>query len=233
MAADFWDPEDLEPAPGSTPLGPYSGPLPPGYSQRDVDEWLTRNPGDEHRVLSALTDRQAGHGTDPIAGSATQGGSQFGVAAPPSIQPFTRQFSAPTLEQASASPGFQFRLGEGLKALQRSAAARGTLLTGGTLKSLQGYAQDEASQEYDKVYGRALGEYQQDFGVHQFNEGQRFASQRANRLDDYGIFSGDRAYNRGVFESDRGFGYQQGRDWMNDRFRLIDYGYGASRRGNY
>lgn len=46
------------------------------------------------------------------------------------------------------SPGFQFRLGEGLKALERSAAARGTLLTGGTLKGLQRYAQDYASGEY-------------------------------------------------------------------------------------
>jgi hypothetical protein len=46
------------------------------------------------------------------------------------------------------SPGFQFRLGEGLKALERSAAARGTLLTGGTLKGLQRYAQDYASNEY-------------------------------------------------------------------------------------
>lgn len=46
------------------------------------------------------------------------------------------------------TPGFQFRLGEGLKALQKSAAARGTLLTGGTLKGLERYAQDYASNEY-------------------------------------------------------------------------------------
>jgi hypothetical protein len=46
------------------------------------------------------------------------------------------------------TPGFKFRLGEGLKALERSAAARGTLLTGGTLKGLQRYAQDYASNEY-------------------------------------------------------------------------------------
>ena len=48
------------------------------------------------------------------------------------------------------TPGYQFRLGEGLKALERSAASRGTLLTGGTLKGMQRYAQDVASQEYDK-----------------------------------------------------------------------------------
>jgi hypothetical protein len=46
------------------------------------------------------------------------------------------------------SPGYQFRLGEGMKALERSAAARGTLLTGGTAKGLARYAQDYASGEY-------------------------------------------------------------------------------------
>ena len=48
------------------------------------------------------------------------------------------------------APGYQFRLGESLKALERSAANRGTLLTGGTLKALSRFAQDYASNEYDK-----------------------------------------------------------------------------------
>ena len=52
------------------------------------------------------------------------------------------------------TPGYQFRLGEGLKALERSAAARGTLLTGGTLKGLQRYAQDVASTEYGNRVGQ-------------------------------------------------------------------------------
>jgi hypothetical protein len=56
-----------------------------------------------------------------------------------------------------SSPGYQFRLGEGLKALERSAAARGTLLTGGTLKGIQRYAQDYASGEYDKRVGQLTG----------------------------------------------------------------------------
>jgi hypothetical protein len=59
-----------------------------------------------------------------------------------------------------ASPGFQFRLGEGLKALEKSAAARGTLLTGGTLKGLNRYAQDVASNEYANEYARRFGEQQ-------------------------------------------------------------------------
>lgn len=55
-----------------------------------------------------------------------------------------------------ADPGYQFRLGEGLNALQRGAAARGTLLTGGTQKALERYAQDYASGEFGNVFNRNL-----------------------------------------------------------------------------
>jgi hypothetical protein len=51
-------------------------------------------------------------------------------------------------------PGYQFRLGEGLKGVQNSAAARGSLLSGGTLKALQKYGQDFASNEYQNAYNR-------------------------------------------------------------------------------
>lgn len=55
------------------------------------------------------------------------------------------------------SPGYQFRLGEGVKALERSAAARGTLLTGGALKGLERYAQDYASNEYGTRVNQLMG----------------------------------------------------------------------------
>ena len=34
---------------------PYAGPLPTGYSQAEVQDFLNRNPGDEHRIFEALT----------------------------------------------------------------------------------------------------------------------------------------------------------------------------------
>lgn len=52
------------------------------------------------------------------------------------------------------APGFQFRISEGQKALERSAAARGTLLTGGTLKAITRYGQDFASNEYNNRYNQ-------------------------------------------------------------------------------
>lgn len=56
--------------------------------------------------------------------------------------------------QFAQDPGYQFRLAEGQKALERSASARGMTLSGGALKSLEGYSQGMASQEYGKAYER-------------------------------------------------------------------------------
>lgn len=52
------------------------------------------------------------------------------------------------MERFETSPGYQFRLGEGVKAIDRSAAARGTLNSGATLKALNDYGQGMASQEF-------------------------------------------------------------------------------------
>lgn len=53
-----------------------------------------------------------------------------------------------------ADPGYAFRLGEGQKALDRSAAARGGLISGGALKAATRYGQDMGSQEYQNAYNR-------------------------------------------------------------------------------
>jgi len=53
-----------------------------------------------------------------------------------------------------ADPGYAFRLAEGNKALERSAAARGMVLSGQMFKGLQRYGQDMASQEYQNAFNR-------------------------------------------------------------------------------
>jgi hypothetical protein len=55
---------------------------------------------------------------------------------------------------AGQDPGYAFRLSEGQKALERSAAARGGLLSGGTGKALTSYGQQMGSQEYQNAYNR-------------------------------------------------------------------------------
>lgn len=51
-------------------------------------------------------------------------------------------------------PGYAFRQSEGMRALERSAAARGNLLSGNTLKGVQRFGQDLASQEYQNAFNR-------------------------------------------------------------------------------
>jgi hypothetical protein len=76
----------------------------------------------------------------------------------------TQPFKAPTAEQAAATPGYQFQLQQGLKSLQNSAAARGGLLTGGTSKAINDYAQGAAASNYGNTYNQALQSYQTNFG---------------------------------------------------------------------
>ena len=55
-------------------------------------------------------------------------------------------------------PGYQFRMDQGIEALDKSAAARGRLLSGAQQKGLTDYAQGVASQEYANAYAREANE---------------------------------------------------------------------------
>lgn len=68
------------------------------------------------------------------------------------------------MSQFQADPGYAFRLSEGQKALERSAAARGGLLSGATGKALTRYGQDMGSQEYMNAFNRYQAERQARLG---------------------------------------------------------------------
>lgn len=61
------------------------------------------------------------------------------------------------LNNYQGDPGYQFRLGEGEKAINASAAARGMGNSGATMKALLKYGQDFASNEYNNAYNRTYG----------------------------------------------------------------------------
>lgn len=71
------------------------------------------------------------------------------------------QYTPFGMDQFNADPGYQFRMSEGLKALERSAASRGILSSGQTLKDITRFGQDTASQEYQNAFQRYLAERQQ------------------------------------------------------------------------
>jgi hypothetical protein len=58
------------------------------------------------------------------------------------------------MDQYKQDPGYAFRLAEGQKALERTAAARGGLISGGALKAAERYGQDMGSQEYMNAFNR-------------------------------------------------------------------------------
>jgi hypothetical protein len=58
------------------------------------------------------------------------------------------------MDSFTKDPGYGFRLAEGQKALDRQAAARGGLISGGALKAAERYGQDMGSQEYQNAFNR-------------------------------------------------------------------------------
>jgi hypothetical protein len=60
--------------------------------------------------------------------------------------------------QFTQDPGYAFRLQQGQRALDASAAARGGLLSGGTGKALQRFGQEMGSQEYTNAFNRYQAE---------------------------------------------------------------------------
>ena len=92
-----------------------------------------------------------------------------------------------------ADPGYAFRLGEGMKALRHTAGSRGGLISGGTLKGMQDYAQGSASQEY----GNAFNRYQTNRANQLaplgslMSSGQAAASNQAGQAGQYGVNAGN------------------------------------------
>jgi hypothetical protein len=97
----------------------------------------------------------------------------------------------PNSVNMEADKGYQFRLSEGLKALQGSQAATG-VSGGAAAKAINNYAQDTASNEYGNAYQRALGSYQTNAGVQQ----QNYALNNQNSMNAFNTRLG--AYNAQV-----------------------------------
>jgi hypothetical protein len=94
------------------------------------------------------------------------------------------QYTPFGMPQFEADPGYQFRMSEGMKALERSAAARGILQSGGTLKDITRFGQDAASQEYQNAFQRYLAERQQKLQPleYRIGLGQNAASNQAGNI---------------------------------------------------
>jgi len=72
----------------------------------------------------------------------------------PQVAPGGDLVSDFTMGDFREDPGYQFRLEEGAKALDRSAASKGRLQSGGHLRDLTKFNQDLASNEYTNAFNR-------------------------------------------------------------------------------
>ena len=79
---------------------------------------------------------------------------QYGLAGDPESAGYGNLLRDFTMADFQADPGYAFRLSEGLKGLDRQAAARGGLISGAALKAAERYGQDMGSQEYQNAYNR-------------------------------------------------------------------------------
>jgi hypothetical protein len=155
-------------------------------------QWLT-GPGGGSDALPGGGNFQVGSFT---------GGGQYplssvmgeGLAAP-----WTTPFNAPDPNTITNDKALQWQMGRGMEAIQRSAAAKGTLLTGGTLKSLDAFGQGLGSTYYNDVYNRKLGEYKMAHDIFEGNQqnlysrlfgvaglGQNAAAQVGNAAGQFG-----------------------------------------------
>jgi hypothetical protein len=80
---------------------------------------------------------------------------QSGLPGLPGVGPAPAfNFRAPSVDEALNDPGYQFVVGQGTDALQRWAAAKGTLNDSPTGEALINYGQSAATQQYKNVWDR-------------------------------------------------------------------------------
>lgn len=82
---------------------------------------------------------------------------QVGVNALPELVAASR-YDPFTLAKFQADPGYAFRMKEGLRALENTAAARGGLLSGNQMRGITRFGQELGSQEFTNAFNRYQAE---------------------------------------------------------------------------
>jgi hypothetical protein len=99
---------------------------------------------------AAATERQV-ELSEPWRTAGTTAVNQLSTMTQPGGK-LTEEFNPATA--STMDPGYAFRLNEGMKALNASAAARGGLISGNALRAATGYGQEMGSQEYNNAFNR-------------------------------------------------------------------------------
>lgn len=195
------------PAPGAGYVDPavYNG---PGRSiGLDAREW---NGGLDGSAKTTTTFDWTIPQVDPYVAPA-----DYAAYVPPA------DFVAPTEADMQQDPSYRVRFDEGLKAAQAALATQGLLRTGGTLKELTRYGQDQASKEYGNIYGRNFNTWSanadKNLGAYTTNRG----TWQANADKGLGAWSANANLKAGQF--DRGLEMTTTQDAIKYRDWLANY----------
>lgn len=138
--------------------------------------------------------------------------------------PFTEQFTAPTLSDLQATPGYQAGLNTYLQGVQRAQAARGNILSGGAVKALGRDAADYANQQYQTIYNNAFDAYKAKYGIAQDANNNNLAARQLN----------DNEFNQNVTNSLNQYLTRYGayQDLIKNNLQYAGLGLAATQAGN-
>jgi len=125
---------------------------------------------------------------------------QAGQTALNQLAPLAANYQKFGMDQFQQDPGYAFRLSEGQKALDRSAAARGGMISGSALKAATRYGQDMGSQEYTNAFNRYQTERNAQLNPLQSlaGVGQTATNQLGSAASNYGTNMGNLALGAGA-----------------------------------
>lgn len=131
-----------------------------------------------------------------------QGGDFRAPEKPLALQ---KEFAAPTWDEVRSDPGYLSGLNAGVSAREASAAAKGSILSGGQQKALTRFGQDYGNGFYGDVYNRAMAtrqqqgnEYNQDYG----NAFNAYKERYGQFMDSANLSAQARGINESAFQND-------------------------------
>lgn len=158
--------------------------------QAYVQKWNAENPGAQVTLGGSKGDKVYGPGGEfwndavisaGLGGKGASWGPKGGGGGGVNLggfgslaQGWDKDFKAPSIEEMRNMPGYQFALNEGIGAMDKMAAAKGTGLSGGMKKDVLNYAIGLADQTGQQKYQNALGEYKTAYDIFRNNGNDLF-----------------------------------------------------------
>lgn len=137
--------------------------------------------------------------SDPTAPSGYDPGTRPTVAAAPGRPSMTALNVG--LDAYQRSPDYNFRLGEGNKALDHVASQMGGLMSGARLKAADRYNQDYATTDYNQWRDYTTNQYNNDRSQNNLTYSQDLGQYDADRARSDGLFADDRSYDAGRYDT--------------------------------